>query len=223
MVSIRSIRFAPAATHPSRVSTKRTNCGNQKVVLLTGLIASGKSSFARLLKQKGFKIIDTDSITASLYEEKTISALIIKTFLDYDILTGDKIDKAKLGQVVFQNPHLLKKLTAILREPGMAKLSQKLEALRIEGKRMVVITTAYGLELGLPEMCDEVWFIDTPQRIALPAFLSRDTANSSSRYEQIRAMQPSRAELLRVANRVFRNNQGVEKLSFWADQIAKEY
>lgn len=51
-----------------------------KLVLLTGLIGSGKSTVAKMLREKGYAVYDTDSMTKKLYDEYCIKAVISNLF-----------------------------------------------------------------------------------------------------------------------------------------------
>lgn len=51
-----------------------------KLVLLTGLIGSGKSTVAKMLREKGYVVHDTDSMTKKLYDQYCIKAVVADLF-----------------------------------------------------------------------------------------------------------------------------------------------
>ena len=51
-----------------------------KLVLLTGLIGSGKSTVAKMLREKGYVVHDTDSMTKKLYDQYYIKAVVSNLF-----------------------------------------------------------------------------------------------------------------------------------------------
>ena len=51
-----------------------------KLVLLTGLIGSGKSTVAKMLREKGYFVHDTDSMTKKLYDQYCIKAVVSDLF-----------------------------------------------------------------------------------------------------------------------------------------------
>lgn len=51
-----------------------------KLVLLTGLIGSGKSTVAKMLREKGYVVHDTDSMTKKLYDQYCIKAVVSDLF-----------------------------------------------------------------------------------------------------------------------------------------------
>ena len=72
-------------------------------VAITGNIASGKSAVEKLLSAKGFTVYDTDKIAHELLEN---SNEVRESFKDFDIYTDNKIDRKKLGKIVFTIPFL---------------------------------------------------------------------------------------------------------------------
>lgn len=81
--------------------------------ILTGGIGCGKSTAATLLTLHGFRIIDADKISHSSLD--LAKECVIESFGN-DILKDDKsdIDRAKLGNIVFQDLDKKAKLESIL-------------------------------------------------------------------------------------------------------------
>ena len=99
--------------------------------VITGSIASGKSTVVNLLKERGFSVIDADLIA---HEQLEICKCEIVEAFDEQILdeTG-KIDRKKLGAIVFNEPKKLKNLEQILHPKIKAEILSKasqLESLR---------------------------------------------------------------------------------------------
>jgi dephospho-CoA kinase len=80
-------------------------------VVLTGGIATGKSSATMLLSLYGFRFIDADKITHELLEMHAdkIAALFGEAYL-----TQGRVNRAKLGQLVFSDEEKRKALEALL-------------------------------------------------------------------------------------------------------------
>ena len=80
--------------------------------VITGSIASGKSTVVNLLKERGFSVIDADLIA---HEQLDICKCeIVKTFGEQILDETGKIDRKKLGDTVFNEPKKLKNLEQIL-------------------------------------------------------------------------------------------------------------
>lgn len=80
-------------------------------VVITGSIGSGKSAVCELLRDRGFEIIDADSIA---HEQLNLCAREVAAEFGDEILSGGKIDRKKLGALAFKDAEKLKILEQIL-------------------------------------------------------------------------------------------------------------
>src|SRR4051794_11820965 len=94
------------------------------VIGLIGGIGAGKSRVAELLAEDGAFVIDADAVGHALLDQRPVRELIVDRFgadlLDRsgpdDALTGgpSRIDRGRLGAIVFADPAALRTLEAIL-------------------------------------------------------------------------------------------------------------
>lgn len=88
-----------------------TNC---KIIGLTGGIASGKSTVSKILKQKGYTVIDADIIAREIVKVNRPAYKEIIEYFGPSIRAKDKsINRQKLGEIVFSDKGLLQKLNDI--------------------------------------------------------------------------------------------------------------
>ena len=80
-------------------------------VVITGSIGSGKSVVCELLRDRGFEIIDADSIA---HEQLNLCASEVAAEFGDEVLSGGEIDRKKLGALVFNDADKLKILERIL-------------------------------------------------------------------------------------------------------------
>lgn len=82
---------------------------------LTGGIASGKSAVAAMLREMGFPVLDADPIGHKLLEPGQPEREEVLREFGADLAGADgRIDRARLGAIVFADPDRLAKLNAIL-------------------------------------------------------------------------------------------------------------
>ena len=82
---------------------------------LTGGIASGKSAVAAMLREMGFPVLDADPIGHKLLEPGQPEREEVLREFGAELAGADgRIDRAKLGAIVFADPARLAKLNAIL-------------------------------------------------------------------------------------------------------------
>ncbi len=90
-----------------------------KVIVITGGIASGKSALCEYLKSKGYIVISADEKTGEIYDIIEVRDSIISNF-GKGILSNGEIDRQKLRQVLLLKPNSVKTLNAIT-HPIIAK------------------------------------------------------------------------------------------------------
>ena len=103
---------------------------------LTGGIASGKSTVAKLLAAHGAETIDADQVAREVVEVgSTGLSSVIQEFGEGVLLETGELNREKLGQAVFTEPKLRLKLEAILHPLIKARTMQ----LIMESKKPVVV------------------------------------------------------------------------------------
>ncbi len=129
-----------------------------KILGLTGDIAAGKSTVARLLQARGAALLDADQGVHELYAQPDFAATIAGQFGDVLDASG-VIDRTKLGTLVFSSPAKMVQLEALV-HPAVATLRhQQLQRLRDHGERAVVVEAVKLLESGQGHGCDEIWCV----------------------------------------------------------------
>ena len=68
------------------------------MIVLTGSIATGKSSTCRLLEENGFVVVDADKIAKKLISTKVIEKLFGSTYIK-----NNQIDRIALGNLIFND------------------------------------------------------------------------------------------------------------------------
>jgi peptide chain release factor 2/tRNA threonylcarbamoyl adenosine modification protein (Sua5/YciO/YrdC/YwlC family) len=80
---------------------------------LTGQSGAGKSYICKKLKERGFNIIDCDEVVKNIYD--TDEALVKSLCAQFgDIMTDGKVDRKKLGNIVFNDKSKLERLNELV-------------------------------------------------------------------------------------------------------------
>jgi dephospho-CoA kinase len=133
---------------------------------LTGNIASGKSSVARVWHARGAPIVDADVLARKAVERGSPGlAKVVAAFGD-DILARDySLDRAALRRVVFADDVARANLESII-HPEVERLrAQEERALAAEGARVVIHDIPLLFELGLQSQFDTIVLVDAPEEI----------------------------------------------------------
>jgi len=133
-------------------------CFSMKVIGLTGGIGSGKSTVAKFLVEMGAYLLDADTLGHEVFQPGTPGWRDVVAAFGREILKPDnQIDRARLGRMVFGKPQELNKLNRIL-HPRITELAKsKLEQLKQQGTRVVVLEAILLIEGGWRPLVDEVW------------------------------------------------------------------
>ena len=140
------------------------------VIGLTGNIATGKSTVARLLRELGAEVIDADQVAhATMAPGTAVWEAIRRTFGEEVIAPDGTIDRRELGRWVFADPEALARLEAIVHPAVVIALKERLHALRQRERppQVVVIEAIKLFEAGLHRLCDEVWLVVAPREVQI--------------------------------------------------------
>ena len=138
------------------------------VVGLTGSICSGKSTIAKFLAEMGAAVINADEIGHEAYEPHCETwQQVVDAFGKQILTTGDEIDRKKLGEIVFKDPEALRRLNGIM-HPGMHRVAEKrIEKLKSEGAKVIVLEAPLLVEANWLDLVDEVWVAEASEANAI--------------------------------------------------------
>jgi len=102
------------------------------MIVLTGSIATGKSSTCKILEEHGFTVVDADKIA-----KKLIDAKVIKRLFGSKYIKDNKIDRKALGSLIFNDFDKREKLNSYI-HPLIREEIYK-QALSLEAKKIKYI------------------------------------------------------------------------------------
>ena len=190
-----------------------------KIIGITGGIGSGKSTIARELASRGYRLYDTDREAKRLIVEDYALRAQIEALLGSDVYEGNTYRTDLVAQRVFSNPDLLRRLNALVHpavrrdiEHLTASIASSLSAQRSfcpkggpSGVAGLIIESALLFETGLDDLCDLTICVTAPENIRIARTMVRDHVSE----EQVRARiasQMSEQERAQKADRVLIND-----------------
>ncbi|HBO85274.1 MAG: dephospho-CoA kinase [Deltaproteobacteria bacterium GWC2_42_11] len=179
---------------------------------LTGGIASGKSLVAKYLKELGAHIIDADEISRRITVPGMPAYNDIVTEFGMGILNPDRtINRKKLGNIVFKNRELLKRLNQIT-HPGI--IEEENRAIRDIFSRdpdaIIVVNAALLIESGHYKEMDRVIVVYVDEETQIKRLMERDGLSEDESMERILSQMPLK-EKIKFANFVADNTNDADK------------
>jgi len=164
---------------------------------LTGNIASGKSTVAQLLSERGATIIDADVLARRAVERGTKAFDAIARRWGTSVLTPDgHLDRTALRRVVFGNAKELEALNDIV-HPEVERLREvRIDEARGRGDRIVVCDIPLLFEKKMADRFDRILLVDAPRPLRLERLVSDRGLRETEAMDMIAAQMP--AELKRA-------------------------
>lgn len=185
---------------------------NKTIIAITGSIATGKSQAVNIVRELGYKVIDSDKIAHEILEREDIVDKITKSF-NGDILTEEKIDRSKLGKIVFGNRENLKKLNSITHPAIFEAINLKVEELN---EKLIFLDIPLLIEeldkiVGYDLKINSIWLIYTTREIQIERLMGRDKINREYAIKKINSQMPVE-DKIKFADIVIENNGSVDDL-----------
>jgi dephospho-CoA kinase len=167
------------------------------LVGLTGNIASGKSTVAQLLSERGATIIDADVLARRAVERGSAAFDAIVRRWGTSVLAPDgHLDRAAVRRVVFGNPRELEALNDIV-HPEVERLrQQRTDEARARGDRVVVCDIPLLFEKKMVDRFERIILVDAPRPLRLERLVMDRGLRETEAMDMIAAQMP--AELKRA-------------------------
>lgn len=148
------------------------------VIGLTGGIASGKSTVSAKLKELGAAVIDADLLARDVVRKGEIAYnKIVQCFGEDILLPGGDIDRKKLGNIVFSDKEKLALLNSITHPEIINRMKERIQELKAEGAKVIVVDAAILIEMGLHKYVDSVWVLSVDRETQMKRLVERDKFN----------------------------------------------
>ncbi|PZU48324.1 MAG: dephospho-CoA kinase [Microbacterium sp.] len=134
------------------------------LIALTGGIASGKSTIARRLAERGAIVVDADAIVRDVQQPGSAALDEIAREFGADLIGADgALDRSALGALVFGDPDALARLNAIIhpavREESVRRFA---EAFAADAGAVVVYDVPLLVEARVDDPWDLIVVADAP-------------------------------------------------------------
>jgi len=141
---------------------------------ITGGIASGKSTVAAILMDRGWTVIDADLVARDVVARGTAGLeRIVRAFGPEVLDEHGNLNRACLASKVFSDPTLRRRLEGLMHPLIESEVQRRVEALPPSTKG-VVLDAALWIESGGGHAFDALWVIDAPNELRIKRLINRD-------------------------------------------------
>ncbi|MCA1291664.1 dephospho-CoA kinase [Paenibacillus sp. alder61] len=191
---------------------------------LTGGIATGKSTVSQMLVGRGAALIDADVIAREIMEPgHPVLAEVVKRFGREILLPDGRLDRKKLGAIVFSDSRKRKTLEAITHPAIRAEMKERMAAIEAaEPRRLVVADIPLLFESGLEGLYEEIMVVYVPRPIQLERLVLRDRLTLEQAEARLQAQMDIEVKRER-ADVLIDNSRGMEETkrqvdAFWRNK-----
>jgi dephospho-CoA kinase len=170
------------------------------LVGLTGGVATGKSTVAKMFKQCGAAVINADLLARQVVEPgKPAWRAIVKQF-GKTVLNQDRsLDRQALGSIVFHNPKKRRQLERII-HPRVAREQQRLVR-RIATRKpnsVVIYEVPLLFEVGVDKRVDKTIVVTADRKTQIARLKKRNGLSGAEAIRRIRSQMPLAKKIQRA-------------------------
>ena len=188
------------------------------IIGITGSIACGKSTVSNYLKSKGYVVIDADKIGHEALDNEYVREKLVVAF-GKEIQENNKIDRQKLGNLVFGNTSNLNILNSII-HPEIRKMILE-EINKNKDKKIIFIDIALLFEAKFDDLVEKIIVVYVDENIQLTRLMKRNSITQEEALNRIKS-QMSSIEKVKLADYTINNNLDVTNTYIQIDKVLLE-
>jgi dephospho-CoA kinase len=192
---------------------------NQRLIGLTGGIATGKTTVSDYLRDRyGLPILDADVYAKEAVKiDSPIFQKIIQRYGSDIQLENRALNRTKLGDIIFNNAQEKTWLEAQIHPYVRKRFREEIDSL---DKQIIVLSIPLLIEANLTHLVSEIWVVFCDYEQQIERLQQRNYLTEQQAIARIKNQLPL-AEKIARADVVLDNSQGLDFLYQQIDQIFK--
>lgn len=154
----------------------------EHAIVLTGSIATGKSTVSSLLRAKGFEIIDADTIAKEILP---LHVEEVRALFGDDVIVEGKIDRKALGSLIFNDKAQREKLNTLMLPLIRQEIFRRSEILEQEKAPYIIDIPLYFESDGYD--CKIVVVVYAPVEVQRKRLMERENFTKEEAQKRIDA------------------------------------
>ena len=170
------------------------------LVGLTGGVATGKSTVAKMFKQDGAAVINADLLARQVVEPgKPAWRAIVKLFGKSALNQDRSLDRQALGSIVFHNPNKRRQLERII-HPRVAREQQRLmrRIAKVKPRAVVIYEVPLLFEAGVDKRVDKIIVVAVDRNTQIARLKKRNGLSRAEALRRIRSQMPLAKKIQRA-------------------------
>jgi dephospho-CoA kinase len=189
----------------------------KKVIGLTGVVASGKSTVAKLISQMGIAVLDTDEIAREAVRPGAPALKRLADSIGAGIIGPDGgLDRARLLELMLSDARIKQAVEEVMHPEIFRLMDERLKALKATGADLVFVETPLLFEAGWEGLFDLIVTVSAPDATCIERLAKRNGMERQKAKKWLKQQLPQE-EKIRRANYVIFN----DSLNSLQDQVAR--
>ena len=203
------------------------------IIGLTGNLASGKTTVAKIFQKLGAKVLDADKIAHRLLKRGQPCFQPVVRHFGKDILIGGEIDRRKLAQIVFNDAKELRALNKIVHPKVIQEIRKEIfnhskfnqthdsitgSTAKKNTIKAIVVEAALLIESGLNELVDVVVVVKASRSLQVKRAVDNLKITEAEALKRIK-MQMNIKEKLKIADIVIDNRGNLNQTKQQVEDI----
>lgn len=145
------------------------------IIGLTGSIASGKSTVSEMLKSLGYPIIDADLVARQVVEPGSETLAQIEQAFGPDVIQENgTMDRAKVGEIIFNDPASRKILNDIIHPAIREEMLRQRHDFLGQGFKTIIMDIPLLFESRLQHLVDKILVVSVTEENQFSRLVERN-------------------------------------------------
>lgn len=161
------------------------------IIGLTGSIASGKSTVSKMLKNAGYPIIDADLVARQVVEPGSETLAQIAQAFGPDVIQADgTMDRAKVGEIIFNDPASRKILNELIHPAIRQEMLQQRHDFLAQGYKTIIMDIPLLFESRLQHLVDKILVVSVTEENQFSRLVERNGFSEKEARARISSQLP---------------------------------
>ena len=164
---------------------------NRVLLGVTGGIASGKTTVARMLQHLGAKLIDFDLLSRVVVEPGKPAWRDIAAYFGQEVLRQDKtLDRKKMAEIVFRDSEKRKKLESFVHPRIFEEFRRMIKEYDAKGAHIIQVVVPLLFEGNLQHLFHKILLVYIPEEMQIARVMKRDRISREMALNMLRSQSP---------------------------------